>query len=231
MALINKLSAIGNAIREKTGKKDLLTLDQMPQEIKDIETGGGNTSIEDSLVDKTLCGSYTNNRITKVGAQSFRTTKITDFNSTSVTEIETYGFFSISTLEECNTPNVIRFSGNAIFQSCTNLKKIDFPKNTQGIGGTCFSGCTALSYANIGDCTSIAGSSFSNCSNLETLIITRTNSVPSMSNINAFSGSAIANGTGYIYVADNLYESYKTATNWSTYANQIRKLSEYEEEM
>lgn len=39
MALINKLSAIGNAIREKTGKTDLLTLDQMPQEIKGIETG------------------------------------------------------------------------------------------------------------------------------------------------------------------------------------------------
>lgn len=40
MALINKLSAIGNAIREKTGKTDLFTLDQMPEEIKGIETGG-----------------------------------------------------------------------------------------------------------------------------------------------------------------------------------------------
>lgn len=41
MALINKLSAIGEAIREKTGKEDLLTLDEMPQAIKDIESGGG----------------------------------------------------------------------------------------------------------------------------------------------------------------------------------------------
>lgn len=41
MALTNKLSAIGNAIREKTGKTDLLTLDQMPEEIKGIETGSG----------------------------------------------------------------------------------------------------------------------------------------------------------------------------------------------
>lgn len=47
MALINKLSAIGNAIREKTGKTDLLTLDQMPQEISSIETGG-----EDSYYDE-----------------------------------------------------------------------------------------------------------------------------------------------------------------------------------
>ena len=41
MALINKLEAIGDAIREKTGKEDLLTLDQMPVEIRSIETGGG----------------------------------------------------------------------------------------------------------------------------------------------------------------------------------------------
>jgi hypothetical protein len=46
MALTNKLSAIGNAIREKTGKTDLLTLDQMPEEIKGIETGS-----EDSFYD------------------------------------------------------------------------------------------------------------------------------------------------------------------------------------
>lgn len=41
MALTNKLSAIGNAIRAKTGKSDLLTLDQMPTEIASIISGGG----------------------------------------------------------------------------------------------------------------------------------------------------------------------------------------------
>lgn len=41
MALTDKLSAIGVAIREKTGKSELLTLDAMPSEIAAIETGGG----------------------------------------------------------------------------------------------------------------------------------------------------------------------------------------------
>ena len=41
MALTNKLSAIGDAIREKTGKADKLTLDQMPLEIASIVSGGG----------------------------------------------------------------------------------------------------------------------------------------------------------------------------------------------
>ena len=40
MALTDKLSAIGDAIREKTGGADLLTLDQMPIEISNIQGGG-----------------------------------------------------------------------------------------------------------------------------------------------------------------------------------------------
>lgn len=50
MALIDKLSAIGNAIREKTGKDDLLTLDQMPTEIQAIETGGGDLPEEGLII-------------------------------------------------------------------------------------------------------------------------------------------------------------------------------------
>lgn len=41
MALTEKLSAIGSAIREKTGKTEMLTLDAMPGEIRSIEGGGG----------------------------------------------------------------------------------------------------------------------------------------------------------------------------------------------
>lgn len=39
MALIDKLTNIADSIREKTGKIDLLTLDQMPLEIANIKTG------------------------------------------------------------------------------------------------------------------------------------------------------------------------------------------------
>ena len=45
MALIDKLYAIGDAIRERTGKTDLIPLDDMPAEIKAI--GGGGSSIND----------------------------------------------------------------------------------------------------------------------------------------------------------------------------------------
>ena len=41
MALTNKLTAIADAIREKTGSTEPLTLDAMPSAISGITTGGG----------------------------------------------------------------------------------------------------------------------------------------------------------------------------------------------
>lgn len=46
MALIEKLEAIGDAIRAKTGGTELLTLDAMPAEIESIQTGGGGAEID-----------------------------------------------------------------------------------------------------------------------------------------------------------------------------------------
>ena len=47
-----------------------------------------------------------------------------------------------------------------------------------------------------------------------------------MADANTFVGSGIASGTGYIYVPDDLVDQYKVATNWATYASQIKGLSE-----
>ena len=57
----------------------------------------------------------------------------------------------------------------------------------------------------------------------------KSNTITTLSNVNAFQNTPIASGTGYIYVADNLVSTYKSATNWSAYASQIKGLSELEE--
>jgi hypothetical protein len=225
----NAKTSIKTAIENKGVEVGEGTIDTYASKIDEITTGGGDTTIEDSLVERTITGSYTNNRIETVGENAFRGTKISEFNSTSVKTVSSFAFYYVANLEECNIPNVTNILGNGAFTNCTSLKKINFPKNTSGLGTNCFGNCTTLSYVNIGNCPWISSNAFSNCSNLETLIITKTSGVTSMSNTNVLTGTAIANGTGYIYVADKLYENYLTATNWSTYASQIKKISELPE--
>ena len=71
----------------------------------------------------------------------------------------------------------------------------------------------------------MVGVSFNGLTALEKLII-RTPSVCSLANASALARTKIESGTGYIYVPDNLVDSYKTATNWSAYAAQIKPISE-----
>ena len=49
MALTDKLTAIGSAIRNKTGSTKLLTLDEMPTAISNIQTGSGGGSVTDFI--------------------------------------------------------------------------------------------------------------------------------------------------------------------------------------
>jgi hypothetical protein len=51
MALTNKLTAIANAIRAKTGKTEPLTLDQMPTEIASISGGGSSGGLLTGEID------------------------------------------------------------------------------------------------------------------------------------------------------------------------------------
>lgn len=69
---------------------------------------------------------------------------------------------------------------------------------------------------------------FQNCTNLTKVIINRQD-VFKMTSTSMLSNTPIADGTGYVYVPDNMVETYKSATNWSTYADQIKGMSELEE--
>jgi hypothetical protein len=96
------------------------------------------------------------------------------------------------------------------------------------IGANAFRSCANLTAAVFSEATSIGGSAFFECANLTTIVLS-VNSVVSLSNTSAFGNTPIARGTGYIYVPDDLIESYKTATNWTVYAEQIKGLSQLPE--
>jgi hypothetical protein len=99
--------------------------------------------------------------------------------------------------------NRVSVLGTAALQGCNNLTKVDFPA-LQEMGSGAFYGV----------------------SKLDTVIL-RNSKLCTMRAIGALNGTAIRGGTGYIYVPSALIDSYKSATNWSTYAAQFRAIEDY----
>jgi hypothetical protein len=106
----------------------------------------------------------------------------------------------------------------------TALKEVTLPSlNT--LGGTAFQKCTSLERVDLPTVKSIGANAFNGCEKLATLIV-RSDLICTMANAHALTGTPIASGTGFVYVPDNLVDTYKSASNWSTYASQIKPLSE-----
>ena len=58
-------------------------------------------------------------------------------------------------------------------------------------------------------------------------MIIRSTTISILSATNALTDTKIARGEGAIYVPTNLVDTYKAASNWSTYASQIYPISAY----
>lgn len=198
---------------------------------------------------------FSNNLESINGYAFYQCTSLTNISlPDSLKNIGGQSFTGCTGLEEVILPDsVIGTVGGQSFSGCTNLKYFQYSNNATHTGQGALYGCTALTKVVLGEninflndttftnCTSlttitlpskvatISTKVFSGCSALKSIKIMST-TIPTLNNINAFENTPVANGTGYIYVQDNLVDSYKTATNWSTYADQIKPLSEYVEE-
>ena len=163
-------------------------------------------------------------KCTSIGYAAFSgCTNLATVNLPECTSIGDNVFVSCTNLTTVNLPKCTSI-GNYAFDHCTNLTTIDLPECTS-IGGHAFESCTNLTTVNLPKCTSIGDYAFYFCTSLTTIILSN-NQIVTLEDVRAFNYSSIKNGTGYVYVPDNLVDSYKTATKWSTYANQIKPISE-----
>lgn len=224
MALIDKLNAIGDAIRSKTGKEDKLTLEQMVTEIEGIEVGG-NTEMEDSLVARNST-EYVNDRVEHIGYQAFRYySSLKRCSFANVKTVAQYAFSDCGALEKVNIPNATTIEQRA-FYNCKTLKNLHLPKvTTLEDYALVQNGLVKVRFDVI---THIAQKTFSACASFETLILA-TPTLATLANVNAFDSTPIKSGTGYIYVSQALIEQYKVATNWITFAEQFRAIEDYPE--
>lgn len=246
MALIEKLTAIADAIRSKTGKEDKLTLEQMATEIESIEVGG-NDELGQMLIDNTFT-ELNSDKITAIGAYglAYRTT-LQKVNLPNLTSAGSNAFFGCIKLSEAKFGENFTEVPQSMFYSCNSLKDFDFSHITH-IGNTAFTHLNAekivlpklvsmgsafynnshLKHVDLWEKISLAQLSFGNASSMETLIL-RSNSLCPLLYVSALQNTPIAKGTGYIYVPKALIEDYKVATNWITYSEQFRAIEDYPE--
>lgn len=152
-------------------------------------------------------------------------TLLTSVELSNVTDIGIASFASCAIIE-LSLPAVTA-SGMQAF-SYNPMTSVVFPSLSE-VGTQMFQGCNLLETADFPVATVINRSAFYNCESLTTLIL-RAGSVVELSGSQHFYNTPIEGGTGYIYVPNNLVDSYKADEYWSVYEAQIRSIDELEVE-
>lgn len=233
MALTNKLSAIGDAIREKTGKSDLLTLDDMALEIASIETGGSGDS--DTTLRNLL---YFVEKIYPIPEE---------YNGELVVSGLTHIATRMGQFDDCNYgamlgatrlvfPDVVVCSNYGI-NSNHSITELIFPKiENLGVYSEWSNSYTGTA-------------SIRSCDNLETLVLGNIKLFNSNNNLQRLGAlkhlilpgdtvPVIAGGTIFdantpnvegIYVPQRLLAEYENATNWIQYADLLKAIEDYPE--
>ena len=182
----------------------------------------------DGLINGTIT-EISNDRVESIRARAFYQYEVLESVSfKNVKIININAFYGCTKLESIDFPNVTNVKALA-FAYCSSFTKVSMP-NVTWVEDQCFRNCTAIETFYLPNLKTATGGAFAYCTSIKAIIIEQTDSVVTIGATNCFNGSSIANGTGFVYVPDSLVDSYKSATNWSTYADQIKPLSEYVEE-
>ena len=231
------IQAIADAIRAKSGKADTMKVGEMAGEIAEL----GGYSIDDIFSGKEPSGDIVINATTfKSYALANRTgiTSVTFTNDLSPGGGIMSPFVGCSGIISVSAPRLTQAKAK-LLNGCTNLRTVDMPRLAKINGDQFIEGSkvvylvfpafmyevcnnalrnnTLLQAVDLAACTSIGGTAFSGCSVFDTFII-RGGSVPTLSNINAFTNTPFASGKagGTLYVPSAMISSYQSATNWST---------------
>jgi hypothetical protein len=152
-----------------------------------------------------------------VGAKAFDSTKLCEYiNDTTFPKLYWIGdgaFGFTQLLKEVRKPNTdIVLNTGVMARGAENLKVIDLKSFS-------IDGSTTQQLV------------FYEKSSLDTFIIRKSDAVVTMPSraANIFYRTPIKDGTGYIYVHSALVESYKSATGWAAFGDQIRAIEDYPE--
>ena len=243
MALIEKLAAIANAIRSKTGKTDGLTLEQMPGEIEGIETGGVS---EQDLLEAMATRDWPSGDIVinaeKILDNAFvDRKKITSVIADNATELGYCAFSGCDSLLTADFPEVTIVNEKSLAY-CTALTTLNLPELTTITGYNSFRANKALTWMTLPKLAEFKGTVFYPWGEAKALkvldigpalgnfkagqafisgygpivLVLRYDGVCVLNSVENVAGSVIRNGRGYLLIPSAHLEEYKVATNWSS---------------
>lgn len=198
----------------KIKKLNLSTLPSLPYAASARSTYGDRNVLEEVIL---------SDAVSVITAHSFRqNTHLTTItmNRDRITSIEAAAFWDVPLSGDMSFASLTSLGENA-FRN-TDIESFTAP-NVAEIKYDTFNNCSNLKKADFGAITAIGGRAFYGCTAMEKMII-RTTTPPALEDVNAFNNT----NNCPIYVPDAALEVYKTATNWSAYADRIHPLSELE---
>lgn len=164
--------------------------------------------------------------VMSIGDEAFKNCVISSVDFPMCESIGNEAFYFCK-ITSANLHNVKTIKSEAFIYS--ELERIELPL-LQIVSSSSFSSCRSLKYADFAKATSIEKTAFNNCNSLVCLVL-RSETLCSLANT-MFTYCPVRPGgysslVGYIYVPRALVESYKVATNWSTYAASFRAIEDY----
>ena len=170
MSVNDKMTAIANAIRSKTGDTAALTLDGMATAISGISGGGGASyDISADCLEGTTVNPVLDPSATSIRAYMFY--EYTNLALTSLpsglTSIGSNAFFQCYNLAITSLPSGLTSIGSDAFYECHNLALTAIPSKVTSIGIDAFHECVSIESITFeGKPDSIATSAFTKCTNL-----------------------------------------------------------------
>lgn len=152
-------------------------------------------------------------------------TEVTAEDLKGITMITNYAFYGCSRLTSVTIPDRITRIYSSAFADCSILTAISIPDGVTEINGSTFANCGKLINITLGKgISTISSNAFAACSyNTElggtyAILV----AIPPTLNSTAFNGAKI----NKIIVPKGTLDAYKTATNWSEYADKMVEATE-----
>ena len=213
------LDDIADAINAKTGGSSAMTPAQMVTAIGSISGGGDPWEKMISFMRNELTSIPALDGVTSVGAGMFQScSRLTSFDFSNITYIGQSAFYGAGLSGVVVLPKAVNII-NTAFRG-NPFTKIIFKGGLLRIDASVFEGCNRLEVidAKMTSSIGINSGTFYNTQSLSAMILRQNFLCPIFG---AFPSSCGLRTSGNIYVPASLVDSYKAATNWSTYADRI----------